>query len=123
MMMPTLDTYCRLCHLTARSDVYSFGAWRQGLCFVIASLSQDHYRLAFMDDFSQEFFQYLLECLMTILARARSGAEQSLRRLRSVDKTRPSKEQSLVDWARPKLNDNIVEMMMPTLDTYCRLCT
>ena len=24
---------------------------------------------------------------------------------RSVDKTRPSKEQSLVDWARPKLND------------------
>ncbi|XP_038970227.1 uncharacterized protein LOC120104038 [Phoenix dactylifera] len=51
MMMPTLDTYCRLCHLTARSDVYSFGAWRQGLCFVIASLSQDHYRLAFMDDF------------------------------------------------------------------------
>ncbi|XP_038973843.1 telomere repeat-binding protein 2-like isoform X2 [Phoenix dactylifera] len=72
---------------------------------------------------SQEFFQYLLECLMTILARARSGAEQSLRRLRSVDKTRPSKEQSLVDWARPKLNDNIVEMMMPTLDTYCRLCT
>ncbi|XP_038979127.1 PTI1-like tyrosine-protein kinase 1 [Phoenix dactylifera] len=42
---------------------------------------------------------------------------------RSVDKTRPSKQQSLVDWARPKLNDNIVEMMMPTLDTYCRLCT
>jgi hypothetical protein len=24
---------------------------------------------------------------------------------KSVDKTRPSKEQSLVDWARPKLND------------------
>ncbi|XP_038982062.1 uncharacterized protein LOC120110615 isoform X1 [Phoenix dactylifera] len=65
----------QLDHISSFLQRFAPPAWRQGLCFVIASLSQDHYRLAFMDDFSQEFFQYLLECLMTILARARSRAE------------------------------------------------
>ncbi|RZS07392.1 hypothetical protein BHM03_00038223 [Ensete ventricosum] len=34
---------------------------------------------------------------------------------RSVDKTRPSKEQSLVDWARPKLNDK--RKLLQIIDT------
>lgn len=37
---------------------------------------------------------------------------------RSVDKTRPSKEQSLVDWARPKLNDKrkVLQIIDPRLE-------
>ncbi|KAJ9693530.1 hypothetical protein PVL29_009468 [Vitis rotundifolia] len=37
---------------------------------------------------------------------------------RSVDKTRPSKEQSLVDWARPKLNDKrkLLQIIDPRLE-------
>ncbi|RZS06758.1 hypothetical protein BHM03_00037468 [Ensete ventricosum] len=37
---------------------------------------------------------------------------------RSVDKTRPSKEQSLVDWARPKLNDKrkLLQVLDPRLE-------
>lgn len=37
---------------------------------------------------------------------------------RSVDKTRPSKEQSLVDWARPKLNDKkkLLQILDPRLE-------
>ncbi|ERN04312.1 hypothetical protein AMTRI_Chr08g210510 [Amborella trichopoda] len=37
---------------------------------------------------------------------------------RSVDKTRPSKEQSLVDWARPKLNDKrkLLQVIDPRLE-------
>ncbi|XP_038988291.1 probable serine/threonine-protein kinase PBL8 isoform X2 [Phoenix dactylifera] len=37
---------------------------------------------------------------------------------RSVDKTRPSKEQSLVDWARPKLNDKrkMLQIIDPRLE-------
>lgn len=37
---------------------------------------------------------------------------------KSVDKTRPSKEQSLVDWARPKLNDKrkMLQIIDPRLD-------
>lgn len=37
---------------------------------------------------------------------------------KSVDKTRPSKEQSLVDWARPKLNDKrkLLQIIDPRLD-------
>ncbi|XP_038973842.1 telomere repeat-binding protein 2-like isoform X1 [Phoenix dactylifera] len=137
MMMPTLDTYCRLCMeagLMLCDCQLVPGSLQIGIYGRLLKLSIKSFKVpelfveipqnATVGSLkSQEFFQYLLECLMTILARARSGAEQSLRRLRSVDKTRPSKEQSLVDWARPKLNDNIVEMMMPTLDTYCRLCT
>ena len=39
---------------------------------------------------------------------------------RSVDKTRPSKEQNLVDWARPKLNDKrkLLQIIDPRLDQY-----
>ncbi|KAF6172686.1 hypothetical protein GIB67_042009 [Kingdonia uniflora] len=38
---------------------------------------------------------------------------------RSVDKTRPSREQSLVDWARPKLNDKrkLLQIIDPRLET------
>ncbi|XP_050205529.1 probable serine/threonine-protein kinase PBL8 [Mercurialis annua] len=38
---------------------------------------------------------------------------------KSVDKTRPSKEQSLVDWARPKLNDKrkLLQIIDPRLET------
>jgi serine/threonine protein kinase len=37
---------------------------------------------------------------------------------KSVDKTRPSKEQSLVDWARPKLNDKrkLLQIIDPRLE-------
>lgn len=37
---------------------------------------------------------------------------------RSVDKTRPAKEQSLVDWARPKLNDKrkLLQIIDPRLE-------
>ena len=37
---------------------------------------------------------------------------------KSVDKTRPSKEQSLVDWARPKLNDKrkMLQIIDPRLE-------
>ncbi|PON47765.1 Tyrosine-protein kinase [Parasponia andersonii] len=37
---------------------------------------------------------------------------------RSVDKTRPSKEQNLVDWARPKLNDKrkLLQIIDPRLE-------
>lgn len=37
---------------------------------------------------------------------------------RSVDKARPSKEQSLVDWARPKLNDKrkLLQIIDPRLE-------
>lgn len=37
---------------------------------------------------------------------------------KSVDKTRPSKEQNLVDWARPKLNDKrkMLQIIDPRLD-------
>ncbi|KAJ3680985.1 hypothetical protein LUZ60_015474 [Juncus effusus] len=37
---------------------------------------------------------------------------------KSVDKTRPSKEQSLVDWARPKLNDKrrLLQIIDPKLE-------
>ncbi|XP_047321761.1 probable serine/threonine-protein kinase PBL8 isoform X1 [Impatiens glandulifera] len=37
---------------------------------------------------------------------------------KSVDKTRPNKEQSLVDWARPKLNDKrrLLQIIDPRLD-------
>lgn len=37
---------------------------------------------------------------------------------KSVDKTRPSKEQSLVDWARPKLNDKrkLLQIIDPILE-------
>ncbi|XP_059645030.1 probable serine/threonine-protein kinase PBL8 isoform X2 [Cornus florida] len=37
---------------------------------------------------------------------------------KSVDKTRPSREQSLVDWARPKLNDKrkLLQIIDPRLD-------
>ncbi|XP_020422519.1 probable serine/threonine-protein kinase PBL8 isoform X1 [Prunus persica] len=37
---------------------------------------------------------------------------------RSVDKTRPNKEQNLVDWARPKLNDKrkLLQIIDPRLD-------
>lgn len=37
---------------------------------------------------------------------------------RSVDKTRPCKEQSLVDWARPKLNERrkMLQIIDPRLD-------
>jgi len=37
---------------------------------------------------------------------------------RSVDKTRPAKEQSLVDWARPKLTDKrkLLQIIDPRLD-------
>ncbi|KAL4587245.1 hypothetical protein LXL04_000113 [Taraxacum kok-saghyz] len=39
---------------------------------------------------------------------------------KSVDKTRPSKEQSLVDWARPKLNDKrkLLQIIDPRLESY-----
>lgn len=38
---------------------------------------------------------------------------------KSVDKTRPSKEQSLVDWARPKLNDKrkLLQILDPRLES------
>lgn len=38
---------------------------------------------------------------------------------RSVDKTRPSKEQNLVDWARPKLNDKrkLLQIIDPRLES------
>ncbi|MQL82476.1 hypothetical protein Taro_014960 [Colocasia esculenta] len=38
---------------------------------------------------------------------------------KAVDKTRPSKEQSLVDWARPKLNDKrkMLQIIDPRLDS------
>ncbi|CAL1373147.1 unnamed protein product [Linum trigynum] len=38
---------------------------------------------------------------------------------KSVDKTRPSKEQSLVDWARPKLNDKrkLLQIIDPRLES------
>ncbi|GFP99779.1 serine/threonine-protein kinase at5g01020 [Phtheirospermum japonicum] len=38
---------------------------------------------------------------------------------KSVDKTRPSKEQSLVDWARPKLNDKrkMLQIIDPRLES------
>ena len=37
---------------------------------------------------------------------------------KSVDKTRPSKEQNLVDWARPKLNDKrkLLQIIDPRLE-------
>lgn len=37
---------------------------------------------------------------------------------KSVDKTRPSKEQNLVDWARPKLNDKrkLLQIVDPRLE-------
>lgn len=39
---------------------------------------------------------------------------------KSVDKTRPSKEQSLVDWARPKLNDKrkLLQIIDPRLEDH-----
>ncbi|KAL0300135.1 UNVERIFIED_CONTAM: putative serine/threonine-protein kinase PBL8, partial [Sesamum calycinum] len=39
---------------------------------------------------------------------------------KSVDKTRPSKEQSLVDWARPKLNDKrkMLQIIDPRLENH-----
>lgn len=50
---------------------------------------------------------------------------------KSVDKTRPGKEQSLVDWARPKLNDKtkLLQIIDPRLDNQysvraaCKACS
>ncbi|TQD95705.1 hypothetical protein C1H46_018649 [Malus baccata] len=46
------------------------------------------------------------------------GWESVLIFLGSVDKTRPSKEQNLVDWARPKLNDKrkLLQIIDPRLE-------
>ncbi|KAH7515151.1 hypothetical protein FEM48_Zijuj11G0165500 [Ziziphus jujuba var. spinosa] len=77
------------------------GFWRRDLDRYVAHLHKGGHLTARSDVYS--FGVVLLELL--------TGR-------RSVDKTRPSKEQNLVDWARPKLNDKrrLLQIIDPRLE-------